>query len=130
MNTKKFSIADRLRSFRYAFRGIGYLVSGEHNAWIHCFAALAVLVCGFVFKLSAGEWIAVVFAIGFVFAMEAVNSALEALCDFVSPERREIIGRVKDLAAGAVLIAAISAAVIGGIVFIPKIASFLSEFLK
>lgn len=130
MNTKKFSFADRLRSFRYAFRGIGFLVSGEHNAWIHCFATVAVLVCGFVFGLTAGEWIAVVFAIGFVFAMEAVNSALEALCDFVSPERREIIGRVKDLAAGAVLIAAISAAIVGAIVFFPKLATVLSELLK
>lgn len=126
MNTKKFSWADRLGSFRYAFRGIGYLVAGEHNARIHSVAAVLVVVCGFYFGLSAYEWIAVVFAIGFVFALEGVNSAVEVLCDFVSPERREIIGRVKDLAAGAVLIAAISAAVIGGIVFFPKIAALLS----
>lgn len=125
MNTKKFSFADRLRSFRYAFRGIGYLISGEHNAWIHCLAAILVITGGFFFGLSTSEWVAVVFAIGFVFSMEAVNSAVEALCDFVSPERREIIGRVKDLAAGAVLIAAISAAIIGGIVFFPKIAALL-----
>lgn len=121
MNTKKFSFADRLRSFRHAFRGIGFLFAGEHNAWIHGLAAVCVVVCGFVFSLSPPEWAAVVFAIGFVLALEAVNSALEALCDHVSPDHREIIGRVKDLAAGAVLIAAIAAAVIGCIIFIPKI---------
>lgn len=125
MNTKKFSFADRLRSFRYAFRGIGYLVSGEHNARIHCFAAILVVVGGFLLNLSAIEWVAVFFAIGFVFSMEAVNSALEAMCDFVSPEHHKTIGRVKDLAAGAVLIAAISAAVIGGIIFFPKIAALV-----
>lgn len=122
MNKKKFSIKDRLQSFRFAFRGIGFLISGEHNAWIHCFAAICVVVCGFLFDISAFEWIAVSFAIGLVLAMEAVNSAIELLCDFVSPERREIIGRVKDLAAGAVLLVAITAAVIGGVVFFPKIA--------
>ena len=122
MNKEKFSIKDRLRSFRFAFRGIGFLISGEHNAWIHCFAALCVVICGFLFDISALEWVAVCFAIGFVLAMEAINSAIELLCDFVSPERRDIIGRTKDLAAGAVLLAAITAAVIGGIVFFPKIA--------
>lgn len=121
MNVNKFSFSDRLRSFKYAFRGIKFLILGEHNAWIHCFAAVCVIVCGFLFGLSTVEWVAVVFAIGFVLAMEAVNSAMEALCDYVSPEHREIIGRVKDLAAGAVLLAAITAAVIGGIVFFPKI---------
>lgn len=125
MNTKKFSFADRLKSFRYAFKGVGYLISGEHNAWIHCFAAILVTVGGFLFGLSSAEWTVVVLVIGFVFSMEAVNSAVEALCDFVSPEHREIIGRVKDLAAGAVLISAISAAIIGGIIFFPKIAALL-----
>jgi len=125
MNTKKFSFADRLKSFRYAFRGIGYLILGEHNARIHCLAAVLVTICGFLLGLSALEWVVVVLVIGFVFAMEAVNSAIEALCDFVSPEQREMIGRVKDLAAGAVLLAAIGAAIIGGIIFLPKIINCL-----
>lgn len=121
MNSKKFSFTERLKSFRYAFKGIGFLVSGEHNAWIHCFAAVLVIVCGYLLELSSIEWIAVIFAIGFVFAMEAINSSVEALCDFVSPEHRPVISKVKDLAAGAVLIAAITAALIGGIIFFPKI---------
>lgn len=126
MNREKFSFKKRLCSFGFAFRGIKLLIAGEHNAWIHCFAAICVITCGFLFSLSAPEWIAVIFAIGFVFSMEAVNSAIEALCDFVSPERDERIGRVKDLAAGAVLLAAITAAVIGSIVFFPKIIALFS----
>lgn len=110
-----------MKSFYYAFKGIKTLIVGEHNAWIHCFAAICVIISGFLLHISATEWLMVVFAIGFVFAMEAFNSAVEILCDYVSPERREMIGKVKDLAAGAVLIAAITAAIVGGIVFFPKI---------
>ncbi|MDD2437263.1 MAG: diacylglycerol kinase family protein [Massilibacteroides sp.] len=121
MNKKQFSFQDRFLSFRFAFRGIRTLISDEHNAWIHSFIAVAVLICGFCFGLSYYEWIAVSFAIGFVFALEAVNSAIELLCDFVSPERHDVIGRVKDLAAGAVLFAAFTAVVIGVLVFFPKI---------
>lgn len=121
MNASKFSWADRARSFRYAFRGIRFLFTGEHNAWIHFAIAVVVVVSGYLLSLSAGEWIAVVFAIGLVLSAEAVNSALEALCDYVSPEYHQAIGRVKDLAAGAVLIVAIMAAVVGCIIFIPKI---------
>lgn len=121
MNKKKFSIKERLLSFKYAFRGVEFLIAGEHNARIHCFAAVFVVVCGFLFGLSAVEWIAVVFAIGFVLAVEAVNSSIEALCDYVSPKHQDGIGRAKDLAAGAVLFAAITAAVVGGVVFFPKV---------
>lgn len=122
MNRKKFSFRERLLSFKYAFRGIGFLISGEHNARIHGIVAVCVVICGFLFDLSLTEWIAVLFAIGLVLTFEAINSAIEALCDHVSPERRESIGRAKDLAAGAVLLAAITAALVGGIVFFPKIA--------
>ncbi len=121
MNKRRFSFRDRHLSFRYAFQGIRFLMRNEYNAWIHLFVTIAVLIAGFAFGLPLMEWIAVCFAIGFVFAMEAVNTAIEFLCDFVSPERRELIGRVKDLTAGAVLFAAITAAVIGGLIFIPKI---------
>lgn len=122
MNKERFSLKNRIRSFYYAFRGIGSLLAHEHNAWIHSFAAVLVVVCGFWLHISSAEWIAVLFAIGFVFAMESVNTAIESLCNFVSPERRELIGRVKDLAAAGVLFAAITAAIVGGIVFFPKLA--------
>ena len=122
MNRKNnhFSWKKRLLSFRYAFNGIVLLIRYEHNAWIHCFAAVSVVICGFIFNLKALEWIAIVLAIGMVLAAEAFNSAIEALADVVSPEYNEAIKRTKDLAAGAVLLLAIAAAVIGLIIFVPK----------
>ena len=127
MNKKPFSFKDRIRSFRYAFQGIRILIAGEHNAWIHCFAALCVIVCGFCFEISTTEWIAVVIAIGMVLSAEAFNSAIEALADRVDSEYNEAIKRTKDLAAGGVLLVAITAAIIGGIIFFPKIYALLSS---
>lgn len=97
------------------------MITREHNAWIHCFVAVCVVVAGILLGLSEMEWIAVVIVIGAVLAAEAVNSALEAIADFVSPEYSEAIKRTKDLAAGAVLIIAIAAAIVGGIIFFPKL---------
>ena len=127
MNKKPFSFKDRIRSFRYAFQGIRILIAGEHNAWIHCVAALCVIACGFLFDISTTEWIAVVIAIGMVLSAEAFNSAIEALADHVDSEYNEAIKRTKDLAAGGVLLVAITAAIIGGIIFFPKIYALLSS---
>ncbi len=121
MKDSGFSWRKRILSFKYAFRGIWLLVSKEHNAWIHCFIAVCVVAAGFLSGLDRLEWIAVVFAIGMVLAAEAVNTTIEYLCDFVSPEYSEAIKHTKDLAAGAVLILAIASVVIGGLVFLPKI---------
>ena len=115
MKNEGFTLRKRLRSFKFAGNGIRLLITREHNAWIHCFAAVWII------GLSSTEWIAIVFAIGSVLAAEAVNSSIEALADLVSPEYNEAIKRTKDLAAGAVLILAISAAIVGLIIFIPKI---------
>lgn len=121
MNNKKFSIKARLKSFRYAFNGIITLLRNEHNARIHLFATVCVIIAGFWLGLSATEWIAIVLSIGFVFSAEAVNSAVEYLADYVSPDYHKLIKHAKDVAAGAVLIAAIAAATVGLIIFIPKI---------
>jgi diacylglycerol kinase (ATP) len=126
MKNNGFTLRKRLRSFGYAFHGIFLLVTQEANAWIHCFAAVCVIVAGFFFDISVTEWIAVIFAIGMVLAAEAVNSAVEALADRVTQEYDEAIKRTKDLASGAVLILAIAAAIIGCIIFIPKIVLWLS----
>lgn len=125
MNNKGFTLKKRLKSFTFAFNGICLLIKNEHNAWIHSFAAICVIIAGFIFNLSPTEWIAIVFAIGLVLAGEAINSSLEALCDLVSPEYNVLIKQSKDLAAGAVLILAISAAIVGLIIFIPKITVIL-----
>ncbi len=126
MEKKKFNMADRLRSFKYAGRGIARLIGREHNAWIHCAAAVCVVIAGFLFRLSGLEWVAVVLCIGAVFAAEGFNSAIEALCDRVSPEYDEAIKHAKDLAAGAVLIFAIMSVVVGLLIFIPKILSLFA----
>ena len=121
MKNDGFTFRKLLRRFGYAFNGIRLLITREHNAWIHCFVAVCVVVAGILLGLSEMEWIAVVIVIGAVLAAEAVNSALEAIADFVSPEYSEAIKRTKDLAAGAVLIIAIAAAIVGGIIFFPKL---------
>lgn len=123
MKNEGFTFRKRIRSFGYAFNGIRLLITKEHNAWIHCFAAICVVIAGAVLGLSRMEWVAVVIVIGAVLAAEAVNSSIEALADLVSPEYNEAIKRTKDLAAGAVLLMAIAAAIVGLIIFIPKMSS-------
>lgn len=122
MKHNKFSISQRLRSIKYAYRGLGVLIREEHNTRVHLGVATVVLIAGFVFKITAFEWIAVVFASGFVITLEIVNTAIEDICDFISPEKHEMIKRIKDLSAAGVLVSAIIAVIIGLIVFVPKIA--------
>lgn len=116
-----FSFRARARSFRYAFAGIALLLRMEHNAWIHFTVAVCVATAGFLLHLSAAEWVAVVILTGGVLAAEAFNSAIERLCDQVSPEYCDSIKQVKDLAAAGVLLMAIAAATAGLIIFVPKL---------
>ena len=120
---KKYPVSIRkaLRSFVFAFKGIRILIVEEQNAQIHVVGGICAIVLGFVLKISLHEWIAVAFAIGFVITIEAINSAIENLADYVSPGKHDLIKKVKDLSAGGVLISAITAAVIGIIIFLPKI---------
>lgn len=126
MKNSGFTFRKRLASFRYAFNGIRLLILKEHNAWIHCFAAICVAIAGLFLGLSKMEWATVVIVIGAVLSAEAVNSAIESLADLVSPEYNEAIKKTKDLAAGAVLIMAIAAAIVGFIIFIPKLGILLT----
>ena len=109
----------RIKSFGYAFKGIASLIKKEHNAWIHCTAIVVVTLAGFYFCITPTEWCIVVLCFGLVLAAEGFNTAIERLVDLVSPEYHPIAGDVKDVAAGAVLICAIAAAIVGMIVFIP-----------
>jgi diacylglycerol kinase len=118
---QKFSLKSRLKSFRFAFNGLKVLFVEEHNARIHLFATALVIALGFYLNISLFEWIALVFAIGFVLAAETFNSALENMSDFISEARNIQIKKIKDLSAAAVLISAITALVIGRIIFVPKI---------
>ena len=124
MKSQKFSISNRISSFKYAFNGLIILFKEEHNAIIQLMAAIAVVIAGFVFNISQTEWIVIIFAIGFVLAMEAINSAIEGLADFISPEKHDMIKKIKDLSAAGVLISAITALIIGLIVFGPKLSDY------
>ncbi|MCK9160498.1 MAG: diacylglycerol kinase family protein [Bacteroidaceae bacterium] len=116
---KRFNIKKRIKSFGYAYKGIISYITNEHNAWIHLGISVFVILAGLFFHLTKAEWIIVIFCIGFVLTAEAFNTAIERLVNIVSPEHNPSAGNVKDIAAGAVLISAITAAIIGLIIFIP-----------
>jgi diacylglycerol kinase len=121
MKQQRFSISKRLKSFKYAFNGLRILIKEEHNARIHLFATICVIIAGLFFNISMNEWIGVIFSIGLVFSLEIINSSIENIADFISPEKHEMIKKIKDLSASGVLISAITALIIGMIIFIPKI---------
>ena len=116
-----FSLAARMRSVRHAFAGFEVLLRSQHNAWIHGAATLLVVIGGLVCRLRPLEWALVVLAIGMVWSMEAVNTALELLADEISLEQRPRIGKAKDVAAFGVLAAALASVLIGLFVFLPRI---------
>ena len=118
---EKFSLSKRAVSFKYAFNGLKIFIKEEHNARIHLFITVCVLIAGFVLKISTIEWISVIFCIALVFALELINSAIENTADLITKERNETIKKIKDLSAAAVLTAAIASAIIGLIIFLPKI---------
>ncbi len=109
----------RGKSFACALRGIAVLLRTQMNARIHLLATVLVVAAGFVFRISRGEWVPLAFAIGIVWIAEAVNTAIEALADRITRENDDAIRRAKDVAAGAVLLAAITAAIIGLLILGP-----------
>ncbi|WKN45026.1 diacylglycerol kinase family protein [Tunicatimonas pelagia] len=121
MSAKKFSIIDRIKSFHHAFSGLQALFREEHNARVHLAITLLVIILGAFFSVSATEWIVIVLTVGFVFVTEILNTAVEHIADFISPQRDDRIKRIKDLGAAAVLLSAITAVVIGVIIFLPKL---------
>ncbi len=129
MINEKFSLRKRIKSFGYAFAGLRVLFREEHNARIHAVAAVLAVGAGFVFGITPGEWTAVVIVIAMVLAAEAVNSAIERTADFVKAERDDRKRDIKDLAAGAVLLCAIGAAVVGVIIFLPYLITFINSLI-
>ena len=115
------------RRFFWAGRGVRILFQTEANARIHAVATVAVLAAGWAFEISRLEWCAVLAAIGLVLTAEGINTAIEAVVDLASPEQHPLAGRAKDVAAGAVLIAAVVAAVIGLLVFGPRLLAFFGH---
>ncbi len=116
-----------VKSFVYAFNGLKLCFASEVNFKIHLLSAIAVLLLGVVFKISNTEWLAVIICIAFVTALEMINTAIEKLCDMVNAAVDPGIKKVKDIAAGAVLVVAVGSLVIGVIIFLPKIIVYIKS---
>lgn len=115
-------IRGRVQAFKHAFNGVDILFTEESNSKVQVVLAIVALLMGYFLRISAMEWIALCIVIGLVFAMEAVNSAIENLSDFTCNERfEESIKKTKDLSAAAVLFTAIAALITGLIIFLPKL---------
>jgi len=115
----------RIRSIRFALRGIRTMVASQHNAWIHAGATLVVVAAGLTVRLPTSSWAWIVLAIGSVWIAEALNTAFEFLTDVASPDFHPLAEKAKDVAAGAVLLAAVGAVVIGALVLGPAIVGLL-----
>jgi len=120
MNKNFFSVNTWWLRFRYAWQGICISFRTEHTMWIHLFSTIAVIILSMIKGIAAIESILLTFSIGFVWAAELFNTAIEKLADKVSMEFNEQIKIVKDLSAAAVLVASIVALVTGLLIFIPK----------
>jgi len=118
---KAWSIVKRAQSFTHAFRGIRLFFTMTPNALLHLFAVVLVVLFGFYFRISSFEWLALSLVIGLVLVAEAFNTAIEIDINLTSPEYHPYARDTKDVAAGAVLLAAIISVIVGLIVFLPKI---------
>jgi diacylglycerol kinase (ATP) len=120
MQKKEPFIINRIKSIGYAFKGMILLLKTEASIKIQVFIAIVMTFAGFYFEISKTEWIAQLGMIGLVMSIEAMNTAIEYIADFIHPEYHKKIGFIKDIAAGAVFIASIIAVIIAGIIYIPK----------
>ncbi len=116
-----------IRSFGYAFKGVAYATTSQLNFRIHLVATVLVVILGYCLKISTSEWQWVMLCITIVLVTEIFNTMIETLVDLVSPGYNEKAGRIKDMSAGAVVIAAIFALATGLIIFIPKLLMLFSH---
>lgn len=122
-----FSVVDRIRSVRYASRGLYIMLRHEHNAWIHTLATVAVVAFAWWCGITNDEWCWIVLAIVAVWTAEALNTAFEFLADVASPNFHPLVEKAKDVAAGAVLISSLGAAIIALLIFSPYISSMAAR---
>jgi len=121
MKILSFSSPARIKSLKYALQGLLFMVLHEPNARIHLLATAIVILSGICLHIDRLEWLLIGLCTGFVLSLEAMNTAIERLCDVVQPEWHPAIKKIKDVSAAAVLVASISAAVTGTFIFLPKI---------
>ena len=124
---RAFQFSGRIRSFRHAIAGVLRMMRCQYNAWIHAAATLVVLAAAFVLRISAADWCWIILAISIVWTAEALNTAFEFLADAASPDFHPLVRDAKDVAAGAVLLTATAAVVIGSIVFWPYVERLFSS---
>jgi diacylglycerol kinase (ATP) len=125
VGSSSLAFSGQLRSVKCAVRGIAIMLRTQHNAWLHAVATVAVIAVGVAVRLSVSEWCWIVLAITSVWTAEALNTAFEFLTDVASPDFHPIAEKAKDVAAGAVLLAACGAAVIGVMVLGPHVLGLL-----
>ena len=118
---KHFSVKERLTSFTYAWAGIKQAFATEHNTWIHLSLTIMAVIGAVILKINKMEWMALIIVIAMVWMAELFNTAMEKAMDFISIEKHPQIKLVKDMAAAAVLVAAVAAIIIGLLIFIPKL---------
>ncbi len=111
----------RVKSFRYAFKGAFLLITTEHSVITQSLLAAILIISGFLFHITKTEWLFQVLVIGLVLSIEGLNTAIEKLCDFIHPDYHKHIGFIKDIAAGAVTFAALTAVVVVLIIYSPYI---------
>lgn len=116
---KEFSLVKRAKSFSYAGRGVWVFIKTTHNAWIHLALFVLAIFLGFYFGISKIEWMLLVLAGGFVIVAEAFNTAIEIDIDLTSPDYHPYAKDTKDVAAGAVLLAALTSLTVGLLIFVP-----------
>ena len=109
-----------IKSFGNAFAGIGYFFANDRNGKIHLAVTLTVLAAGLAFKITVVEWMLILLCIALVIGLEMLNNGLEKLCDMIQPNYHETVKIIKDVSAGAVLLAAIVSVIIGIFIFLPK----------
>ncbi len=119
-NQENGFVKGRIKSFKYALKGMWLLITTEHSIMVQMAIGLIVMVFGWWYRISATEWILQILAIGIVLVAESLNTAIEKICDFIHPDHHKRIGFIKDISAGAVSFAAISAIIIGLIIYLPK----------
>jgi diacylglycerol kinase (ATP) len=122
---RNFSLSGRFDSFRNAIHGLGILLRYEHNARIHLFILVIVIIAGLLFRISGTQWMAIVFVSGLVFASECFNTAIEYLSDLITEEQNENIRKAKDVASAGVLISATISVLTGLIIFLPELLSLI-----
>jgi diacylglycerol kinase (ATP) len=118
-------LSARLRSFGHAFRGLKILLQTQQNARIHAAATVLVLAAGALLRISLAEWALIALAVAGVWVTEALNTSIEFLVDLTSPDLHPLAAKAKDVAAGAVLVAAIGSLVVGVLVFGPHVLELL-----